>query len=50
MWAVQQTSAEGLRGGAMWPRTLIHLQCAGCTAAQAWKVLKKKREFQCING
>ena len=25
----------------------IHLQCAGYTAAQAWKVLREKLEFQC---
>ena len=25
----------------------IHLQCAGYTAAQAWKVLREKREFRC---
>ena len=24
-----------------------HLQCAGYTAAQTWKVLREKQEFQC---
>ena len=28
MWAVQQTSAEGPRGGTVWPRTLD--PCAVC--------------------